>query len=79
MIVNDKLCATFKKACFAYSLLNDDTEWTHAITEAGVWAFGPELRDTFFTILLFCDVNGPLKLWEENWETLSEDILHTKK
>nr|GEY55338.1 ATP-dependent DNA helicase PIF2 [Tanacetum cinerariifolium] len=33
----------------------------------------------FVTILLFCDVNRPLKLWEENWEALSEDILHKKR
>ncbi|GJX88203.1 hypothetical protein Tco_0340217 [Tanacetum coccineum] len=26
--------ATFKVACFAYGLLNDDNEWTHAIAEA---------------------------------------------
>lgn len=31
MTVHDKLCSTFKEACFTYGLLNDDTEWTHAI------------------------------------------------
>ncbi|GKA78980.1 hypothetical protein Tco_0785517, partial [Tanacetum coccineum] len=29
-------------------------------------------------MLLFYDVSRPLKLWEENWQTLSEDILHKK-
>ncbi|GJV94503.1 ATP-dependent DNA helicase PIF1-like protein [Tanacetum coccineum] len=47
MTVNKRLCATFKEACFAYGLLNDDKE--------------------------------SLKLWEENWQTLSEDILHKKR
>ncbi|PWA60820.1 hypothetical protein CTI12_AA376480 [Artemisia annua] len=79
MTINKKLCATFKEACFAYGLLNDDMEWTHAITEVGGWAFGPQLRDTFVTILLFCDVSRPLKLWEASWNTLSEDILHKKR
>ncbi|PWA61254.1 hypothetical protein CTI12_AA376670 [Artemisia annua] len=36
MIVHDKLCSTFKEACFAYGLLNDDTEGTHAISEANI-------------------------------------------
>ena len=79
MTVNDRLCSTFKEACFAYGLLNDDTEWKHAISEASVWAFGPQLRDMFVTILLFCDVSRPIKLWEENWHILSEDILHKKR
>ena len=79
MTVHDKLCSTFKEACFAYGLLNDDTEWTHAISEASVWMFGPQLRDIFMTILIFCDVSRPLKLWEENWEFLSEDIQHKKR
>ena len=79
MTVHDKLCSTFKEACFEYGLLNDDTEWTHAISEASVWMFGPQLRDIFVTILIFCDVSRPLKLWEENWKFLSEDILHKKR
>ncbi|GJU58866.1 ATP-dependent DNA helicase PIF2 [Tanacetum coccineum] len=30
-------------------------------------------------MLLFCDVSRQIKLWEENWQTLSEDILHIKR
>ncbi|GJU80274.1 ATP-dependent DNA helicase PIF1-like protein [Tanacetum coccineum] len=79
MTVNKKVYATFKAACFAYGLLNDDKEWTHAIAEAIFWALGPQLRDLFVTILLFCEVSRPLKLWEENWVALSDDILHKKR
>ncbi|GKA93712.1 hypothetical protein Tco_0815698 [Tanacetum coccineum] len=68
-----------QKACFAYGLLNDDMEWTKAILEASLWALGPQLRDLFITILLFCDVSRPLKLWEQTWKFLSEDILHRKR
>lgn len=66
MTVNKKRYGTFKEVCFAYGLLNDDKEWTNAITEARFWALGPQLRDLFVTILLFCDVSKPLQLWEEN-------------
>ncbi|GKA71969.1 hypothetical protein Tco_0778185, partial [Tanacetum coccineum] len=34
MTVNDRLYATFKEACFAYGLLNDDKEWAYAISKA---------------------------------------------
>ncbi|GJY58348.1 helicase [Tanacetum coccineum] len=79
MTVNKKLYLTFKVACFAYGLLNDDKEWAHAILEAAFWALGPQLRDLFITMLLFCDVSRPLKLWEQTWELLSEDILRRKR
>ncbi|GJT50117.1 ATP-dependent DNA helicase PIF1-like protein [Tanacetum coccineum] len=52
-MVNKINYATFKAACFAYGLLNDDKEWTHAITEASFWAMAPQLRELFVTILLF--------------------------
>ncbi|GJX30355.1 ATP-dependent DNA helicase PIF1-like protein [Tanacetum coccineum] len=68
-----------KEACFAYGLLNDDKEWTCAISEASGWALGPQLRDLFVTILLFYDVGRPLKLWEETWELSSKDILFKKQ
>nr|GEZ28953.1 hypothetical protein [Tanacetum cinerariifolium] len=66
MTVNKRLCATFKEACFTYGLLNDYKEWTRALSEASLWALGPQLQDIFITMLLFCDVSRPLKLWEEN-------------
>nr|GEX91071.1 ATP-dependent DNA helicase PIF2 [Tanacetum cinerariifolium] len=34
MTVNNRVCASFKAGCFAYGLLNDDREWTRAISEA---------------------------------------------
>ncbi|GJV20252.1 ATP-dependent DNA helicase PIF1-like protein [Tanacetum coccineum] len=30
MTVNKRICATFKEACFAYRLLEDDKEWTRS-------------------------------------------------
>ncbi|GKC08114.1 ATP-dependent DNA helicase PIF1-like protein [Tanacetum coccineum] len=50
-MVNKINYATFKAACFAYGLLNDDKEWTHTIAEASFWAMAPQLRDLFVTIL----------------------------
>ncbi|GKB93965.1 hypothetical protein Tco_0980102 [Tanacetum coccineum] len=55
MTINKRIYPTFKETCFAYGLLNDDKEWTHAISETSLWALGPQLRDLLVTILIFCD------------------------
>ncbi|GKA22695.1 hypothetical protein Tco_0708657 [Tanacetum coccineum] len=56
MTVNNRICPTFKQACFAYGLLNDNKEWTKAISEASLWLLRPQLQDIFITMLLFCDL-----------------------
>ena len=65
---------TYKSACYALGLLNDDKEWDDCIKEASHWASAPQMRQLFCTILLFCKVTDPAKLWQTNWELLSEDI-----
>ncbi|GLT90737.1 hypothetical protein SLE2022_086550 [Rubroshorea leprosula] len=72
--VNGTQHTTFKQACYAFGLISDDKEWNDAIDEARHWAIGPQLRELFITILLFCEVNDPIQFWEVNWKTLSEDI-----
>nr|GEX12858.1 ATP-dependent DNA helicase PIF2 [Tanacetum cinerariifolium] len=67
------------KVVTEFILLNDDKEWAHAISEASLWALGPQIRDLFVTMLLFCDVSRPLQLWEQSWQILSEDILNKKR
>ncbi|XP_071695238.1 uncharacterized protein [Rutidosis leptorrhynchoides] len=77
--VDGFLHPTFKDAYFAYGLVNDDREWSHAISEATLWASGIQLRELFVTMLMFYNVIKPLQLWESNWQTLSNDILHKKR
>ncbi|XP_071739204.1 uncharacterized protein [Rutidosis leptorrhynchoides] len=77
--VNGVLHRTFKDACFAYGLVNDDKEWTEAISEAKIWATGSQLRELFVTMLLFCNISKPLQLWESSWEALSDGILHKRR
>nr|GEW86782.1 RNA-directed DNA polymerase, eukaryota [Tanacetum cinerariifolium] len=79
MTVNKKWYPTFKAVCFAYGLLNDEKEWAHTINEASFWALASQLHDLFVIMLLFCDVSRPLRLWEETWELLSQDILLKKR
>ncbi|XP_021999396.1 uncharacterized protein LOC110896241 [Helianthus annuus] len=77
--VDGVVYATFKEACYAYGLLNDDKEWNNALSEAKLWASGSQLRELFVTMLLFCEVNRPAQLWAQNWEILSDDILYLKR
>ncbi|XP_022014702.1 uncharacterized protein LOC110914199 [Helianthus annuus] len=77
--VDGVVYATFKEACYAYGLLNDDKEWNDALSEAKLWASGSQLRELFVTMLLFCEVNRPAQLWAQNWEILSDDILYLKR
>ncbi|CAN6997035.1 unnamed protein product [Brassica oleracea var. botrytis] len=69
----------FRDACYARGLLDDDKEWHEAIVEPSYWATGRQLRRLFITILLYCEVGNPLKLWDHTWKILAEDILYMKQ
>ncbi|KAL0453879.1 UNVERIFIED_CONTAM: hypothetical protein Slati_1366000 [Sesamum latifolium] len=77
--VNGTLFPTYKEACNAFGLLRNDGEWNRAIQEAAQWQTGHKLRELFVTIILFCEVAEPLKLWEQNWEFLLDDILYRQR
>lgn len=70
---------TFQQACNALGLLGDDKEWDEALKDADLWASAAQLRDLFVTMLLYCEVGNPQKLWEDNWKILSEDILYQQR
>jgi hypothetical protein len=72
--VNGIIHPSYKSACYALGLLDDDSEWDDCIKEASHWASAHQMRQLFCTILLFCEVSDPGKLWESAWELLSEDI-----
>ena len=69
----------FKSACYALGLLDGDKEWNDAIKAAKQWATAAQLRQLFITLLLFCEVSNPLQLWTNNWQALSDDILHRQR
>uniref|UniRef100_A0A453C8K0 Uncharacterized protein n=1 Tax=Aegilops tauschii subsp. strangulata TaxID=200361 RepID=A0A453C8K0_AEGTS len=52
---------TYKSACYALGLLNDDKEGDNCIKEASHWASAPQMRQLFCTILLFCEVTDPME------------------
>jgi len=63
----------------AFGILRDDNEWHHEIQETSQWATVTQMHKLFATLLLFCEISDPLKLWESHSEFLCEDILFRKR
>ncbi|KAL6620651.1 hypothetical protein ACP70R_035790 [Stipagrostis hirtigluma subsp. patula] len=71
---------TFQAACEALGLLGDDREWSHAMADAAHWALPHQLRQLFVTLLLFCQVTNPLKLFDEYVQIMGDDMrYHIRK
>jgi len=67
---------TFKAACFARGLLQDDGEWRQAMEEARVVSTPKALRMMFVSLLLYVEVEDPLDLWNRFRDDMTEDFLH---
>ena len=70
---------SFKEACYARGLLEDDKEFIDAIVEASLWGTGTFLRHLFVTLLVPKQISRPDTMWNSTWECLSEDILHRQR
>ncbi|KAF8405103.1 hypothetical protein HHK36_010001 [Tetracentron sinense] len=62
---------TFKAACSALGLLEDDTEWHESLNEASLWATGRQLRDMFF-VLKDMGLNEIELIFNRNGRSLKE-------
>ncbi|KAK3014462.1 hypothetical protein RJ639_008182 [Escallonia herrerae] len=71
--------ADVDQACYYRGLPEDDDEWHDALTDAVRCRTGQQLRELFVTLLLFCEITDPLKLWNFHWENLSDDIEHSQR
>jgi len=68
------LFQTFKDACIARGLLEDDSEWHQCLSEARHMATGYQLRHLFVTILRDCIPIDPRRLWEEFADHICDDL-----
>ena len=73
-VVEGETCPTFKEACLRLQLLEDDREWSECMTEAAFTQSANSLRALFVTVLTFCEPAEPLRLYDQHWESLSEDF-----
>ncbi|XP_019170931.1 PREDICTED: uncharacterized protein LOC109166402 [Ipomoea nil] len=64
---------TFKDACYARGLLDDDKEYIDAINEASHWSSGHSMRKLFVILLTSSSIVRPESVWGATWQHLSED------
>ena len=75
-IVNGVTHATFRRACQALNLLEDDRHWDVCINDACNTSHPNQLRALFAIILTACSPSSPIELWEKYKSHMAEDILH---
>jgi PIF1-like helicase/Helitron helicase-like domain at N-terminus len=68
---------TYKAACFARGLLEDDGEWDQCMQEAGDMQTGSQLRSLFASILRHNNPSQPAALWDHHKAKLCDDLHHT--
>jgi hypothetical protein len=71
---NNVLHLTFKDACKARGLLEDDGEWRLCLRDACQTQVGSRLRHLFVTMLLFCEITSPESLWFEFRSHICDDL-----
>ncbi|AES63417.2 AT hook motif protein, putative [Medicago truncatula] len=77
--VDDVKYNTFKEACFAMGLLDDDKEFIDAIIEASLWGTGIYLRRLFVALMVTDQFARPEVVWNSTNENLIDDILHKQR
>ncbi|XP_022015091.1 uncharacterized protein LOC110914612 [Helianthus annuus] len=76
--VNDQLFPTFRDACYAMGLLDDDNEYIEAIKEASFEGHAGYLRALFATLLLSNTLSWPEFVWDNTWKYLADDIVYRR-
>jgi hypothetical protein len=76
---NDTTYASFKQACNARGLLNNDQEWYNAFDEAAQWATSNQLRHLFIAMLLSCEIGDEYMFFQKNWKLLTGDIQYSMR
>jgi hypothetical protein len=70
------LYPTFREACIAYGLTEDDNEWCQCLEEAKHMAVGRQMHQLFVTILKDCAPANPRALWDTFRQDICDDLKH---
>nr|GEU35617.1 uncharacterized protein [Tanacetum cinerariifolium] len=77
--VNDIVHRTYRDACYAMGLLDDDREYIDAIEEANSWACGEYVRKVFARLLTSNTISRPDHVWNETWGLMCDDIEYEQR
>ena len=66
---------SFRDACIARGLLEDDHLWTNTMEEVIIHGSAAKIRQTFCTLLIHGEPNNPLQLWERFKEDMMSDFI----
>ncbi|XP_019195835.1 PREDICTED: uncharacterized protein LOC109189678 [Ipomoea nil] len=71
--VNGVQYDSFRDACYARGLVDDDNEYVDAIDEPSHWALADQLRRLFVTLLMSNCMRKLEIVWHAVWQHLSDD------
>ena len=67
---------TFKAACVALRLLENDGEWIAMFSDAREFMIGYALRQLFAIVLQYTTITSPLQIWETFAQSFGDDLSH---
>lgn len=76
---NGVVYPSYKEACFARGILDDDQVFIDGLHEAAQFCFGDYLRNFFAMLILSESLARPEHVWSETWQLLAEDIERKKR
>ncbi|PWA63411.1 ATP-dependent DNA helicase PIF1 [Artemisia annua] len=71
--VGHVLYHTFRRAALERGLIENDDALSTCLGEGSLFQFPPALRRLFATLLMFCEPGDVRKLWDDHYESFSED------
>ncbi|GJT50946.1 ATP-dependent DNA helicase PIF1-like protein [Tanacetum coccineum] len=77
--VDDVLYLTYRDACYARGLLQDDKEYIDGIFEASLWGMGDYLRSIFVMLIMTNSMSWLEIVWEKTRMKLAEDVLNVER
>nr|GEY10165.1 putative diphthine methyl ester synthase [Tanacetum cinerariifolium] len=77
---DDIIHPSFRDACFACGLLDDDErEYILGLEEIHGWELGNKVRFSFVHLLMSNSMSRPDHVWNETWKFMKDDIEHRER
>lgn len=73
---NDQEMSTFKEACEAKGLLENDNHWDETPEKAVQCRSAAKVRKLFAILIATCGLSNPQQLWDKYRNDMSDDILY---